>query len=75
MNPKPLKLGAAYHGNRMPHHAREDMRDIVTYRQAKRVEIIAQPGFAYSLDGEIINSEHFTVEIAEKALSFALPEE
>ena len=57
------------------HLDREDMRDIVTYRQAKRVEIIAQPGFAYSLDGEIINSEHFTVEIAEKALNFALPEE
>ena len=29
MNPKPLKLGAAYHGNRMPHHAREDMRDMM----------------------------------------------
>ena len=57
------------------HLDREDMRDIVTYRQAKRVEIISEPGFAYSLDGEIINSEHFTVEIAEKALNFALPEE
>lgn len=26
---KPLLLGAAYHGNRMPSHAREDMRDMV----------------------------------------------
>ena len=28
---KPLKLGAAYHGNRMPHHAREDMRDMMRH--------------------------------------------
>ena len=26
---KPLILGAAYHGNRMPHHAYEDMRDMM----------------------------------------------
>ena len=25
----PLRLGAAYHGNRMPHHAREDLRDMM----------------------------------------------
>lgn len=29
MERKPLILGAAYHGNRMPHHAREDMRDMM----------------------------------------------
>lgn len=29
MDRQPLILGAAYHGNRMPHHAREDMRDMV----------------------------------------------
>ena len=50
------------------------MKDIVTYRQAKKIEIKAPAGFAYSLDGEIIYSEHFTVEIAEKALNFAVPE-
>lgn len=57
------------------HLDREDMKDIVIYRQAKRVEVTAAPGFAYSLDGEIIYSEHFTVEIAEKALDFAVPED
>lgn len=56
------------------HLDREDMKDIVTYRQAKKIEIKAPAGFAYSLDGEIIYSEHFTVEIAEKALNFAVPE-
>ncbi len=31
MNQKPLRLGTAYHGNRMPHHAREDLLDIATH--------------------------------------------
>ena len=26
-----LRLGAAYHGNRMPHHAREDLLDMATH--------------------------------------------
>ena len=56
------------------HLDREDMRDIITYRQAKKVEVKAPAGFAFSLDGEIIYSEHFTVEIAEKVLNFAVPE-
>lgn len=56
------------------HLDREDMRDVIIYRQAKKVEIQAAPGFAYSLDGEIIYSEHFTVEIVEGALSLAVPE-
>lgn len=29
MTKQPLVLGAAYHGNRMPHHAREDLRDMM----------------------------------------------
>ena len=28
---KPLRLGVAYHGNRMPHHARQDLLDIATH--------------------------------------------
>lgn len=48
--------------------------DIIVYRRAKKVEVKAQPGFAYSLDGEIIYSDHFTVEIAPNAVSFAVPE-
>lgn len=52
----------------------EKMKDIVVYRQARKVEIEAPEGFAYSLDGEIIYENHFTVEIAEKVLDFAVPE-
>ncbi len=50
------------------------MRDIVVYRQAKKVEITAPAGFAYSLDGEIIRESKFTVEIAPGALQFAVPD-
>ena len=49
-------------------------KDIVVYRRAKEIEVKAQPGFAYSLDGEIIYSDHFTVEIAPAAINFAVPE-
>lgn len=52
-----------------------DMKDIVVYRRAKKVEVEAPEGFAYSLDGEIIYDNHFTVEVVEKAVNFALPEE
>jgi len=51
----------------------EKMKDIVVYRQAKKVEIKGAPGFAYSLDGEIIYEDNFTIEIAEKVLDFAVP--
>ena len=55
------------------HLDREDMKDIVVYRQAKKVEITAPAGFAYSLDGEIIYEDKFTVEIAPGAIRFAAP--
>ena len=50
------------------------MKDIVTYCQAKKVEVEAPDGFAYSLDGEIIYESHFTVEIVPHALQVAIPE-
>jgi len=49
-------------------------KDIMIYRQAKKVEVEAPEGFAYSLDGEIIEQSKFTVEIVEKALNLAVPE-
>ena len=56
------------------HLDRPDMQDIVVYRRAKRVEIEADAGFAYSLDGEIIYEDKFCVEIAPAAVNFAVPE-
>ena len=55
------------------HLDREDMKDIVVYRRAKKVEVDAPEGFAYSLDGEIVYEPHFTVEIVPGALLFAAP--
>lgn len=56
------------------HLDREDMKDIVVYRRCKKVEVNAPEGFAFSLDGEIVYTTHFTVEIVPGALNFAVPE-
>ena len=56
------------------HLDREDMADIITYRQAKKVHVTAPDGFAYSLDGEIIYSSDFEIEIIPGALNLAVPE-
>ncbi len=55
------------------HLDRDDMKDIVVYRRAKKVEVDAPMGFAYSLDGEIIYENHFTIEIVPGAILFAAP--
>ena len=47
---------------------------VITYCQAKKVEVHADEGFAYSLDGEIIYEKDFTIEIVPGALNFAVPE-
>jgi len=49
----------------------ERFRDIIVYRRAKKVEVEAPEGFAYSLDGEIIYDNHFTVEVEKQIVSYA----
>ncbi len=56
------------------HLDRSEMRDIVVYRRAKEVEVEAPEGFAFSLDGEIVYENRFTVKIEPGALNLALPE-
>ena len=56
------------------HLDRPEMQDIVIYRQAKKVEVDAPAGFAYSLDGEIVYENHFTVELIPAAIQFAVPQ-
>lgn len=48
--------------------------DILTYTRAREVRVEAPEGFAYSLDGEIIYENNFTVTVAEKSLNLAVPE-
>lgn len=55
------------------HIDNDEMKDIVVYRQAKKVEVIAKPGFAYSLDGEIIHADRFTIELVKNAVNFIAP--
>ena len=50
------------------------LKDIVVYRQAKSIRVQAPEGFAYSLDGEIIYDNDFTVEIVPNALNLGVPE-
>jgi diacylglycerol kinase (ATP) len=51
------------------------MQEIIEYRQAKSVEVIGEPGFTYTLDGEIIRSPRFVVEMEPLALTIAVPEQ
>ena len=45
----------------------------LTYRRAKRVEVVGKKAFPICLDGEIIYTKHFTAEIESKAIRFAAP--
>lgn len=66
-----LKLLPAYtNGNHL-----DDPRfeKIITYRRGKTVQIDAPEGFAFSLDGEVVEKNHFTVEILPGAVRFAVP--
>ena len=55
------------------HLDNQSVSDIFIYRQAKRVHVKAAPGFAYSLDGEIIYSDDFIVEVMPNMLNLAVP--
>ena len=66
-----IKLIGVY--TRGEHIGNPDFSDILVYRQCKKVEVDAPEGFAYSLDGEIIAQNRFTVEIVPAAIRFAGP--
>lgn len=56
------------------HLDKPEFNDVFVYRRAKKVEVQAPEGFAYSLDGEIIYENNFTVEVMPGALTLAVPE-
>ncbi len=45
----------------------------VLYRRGKSIRVEAPEGFVYCLDGELITSSDFTVEVAPRAVRFAVP--
>ncbi len=46
---------------------------VLKYCRAGKIEVEAPEGFVYALDGELIEENRFTVEVARKALRFAVP--
>ena len=48
-------------------------RDIIAYRRGKSVRVSAPEGFAFLLDGEIVEQNEFTVEVCPAAVRFAVP--
>ena len=46
----------------------------IIYRRGKSVRVTAPEGFGYSLDGEIVEDNDFTIEICPAAIRFAVPE-
>ncbi len=45
----------------------------IVYRQAKKVKVEAGPGFALTLDGEIVERTECTIEICPHAIRFVVP--
>ena len=47
----------------------------IVYRRGKSVHVKAEEGFAFSLDGEIVQKNDFTIEVCPSAIRFAVPAE
>lgn len=63
-------IGVYTAGNHM-----EDKRfkKIITYRRGRSIHVTAPEGFAFSLDGEIVEMNDFTIEVCPGAIRFAVP--
>lgn len=48
-------------------------RKYITYRRGKQIHVTAPEGFSFSLDGELIEKNDFTIEVCPGALRFAVP--
>ena len=46
---------------------------ILEYCRGKRIEVEAPDGFVYSFDGELVAQNKFTIEVAHRAIRFAVP--
>ena len=55
------------------HIGNPKFKDIVVYRQAKKVRIEGPEGFCVSIDGEIYKNTHIEIENLEKAIRFVVP--
>ena len=46
---------------------------VLAYRRGKKIVVDAPEGFAYSLDGELVFQNHFSIRVLPGALRFAVP--
>ena len=46
---------------------------ILEYCRGKKIEVEAPEGFVYSFDGELVTQNRFTIEVAHRAVRFAVP--
>ncbi len=56
------------------HLENKKFKDIIQYRQVKRVTLDAPETIEISVDGEILASKHFEIENIEKAVKFVVPQ-
>ena len=69
-----LKLLPVYtEGNHLDEEHLEKLSPIMVYRRAKSIRVTAPEGFAYTLDGEIVEENEFVMEVVPAALRFAVP--
>ena len=69
-----LKLLPVYtEGEHLDEKYLADLAKIMEYRRAKSIRVTAPQGFAYTLDGEIVEENEFVMEVAPAALRFAVP--
>lgn len=47
--------------------------NIIAYRRGRSVRVSAPEGFAFTLDGELMEKNEFTIEICPAAIRFAIP--
>lgn len=55
------------------HLSNPKFESVLKYCRGKKIEIEAPEGFVYSFDGELIPQNRFMVEVAHKAIRFAVP--
>lgn len=61
-----------YYTNGM-HLENQKFDKYLEYRRGTKIEVEAPEGFLYSLDGELISENHFTIEVVPQAIKFAVP--
>ena len=70
--PSFLSLIGAY--SKGEHLDNPKFESFIHYARGKRVEVIAEDkDFGYAMDGEMVPSRHFTLEVLPGALRFAIP--